>query len=229
MNKTAWIIFSVFTVGLLAVLVIFSTNSRIDVSKVDINKIQTASGQNGHIADHVLGNSDSKVVMIEYADFECPGCASASPTFKNIANTYSKQIAFVFRNYPLTTIHPNAKAAAAAAEAAGLQGKYWEMHDKLYTTQNDWATLNDSDRKRYFDDLANQLGLKIAKFDSDMISTAIQDKINFDTALGKKAGVNATPTIYLNGKAIDPEVWSKEDKLKQALNEQLKNNNIPLP
>jgi protein-disulfide isomerase len=231
MSKTAWIIFSVFTIGILAVLVIFSNNSRLDVSKVDINKVQSASGQNGHIADHVFGKADSKVVMVEYGDFQCPACGTAYPWVKKVTSQYSKQIAYIFRNYPLPQLHPNAKAAAAAAESAGLQGKYWEMHDILYETQQEWSNLSTDDRTKFFQDIANRLHLNSSKFNTDIISTSIEDKINFDVALGKKAGVQGTPSIFINGKSFtiynDPR--KNEDNLKDILNSELKKNNISLP
>src|SRR5699024_4048070 len=99
------------------------------------SSIIAASDKNGHIADHVRGNPDAKVVLVEYGDYQCPGCAGIAPALNTIADRYSEDLAFVFRNFPLSSIHPNAKVAAATAEAAGLQGKFWEMHDKLYQEQ----------------------------------------------------------------------------------------------
>ncbi|MGE5327848.1 MAG: DsbA family protein [Thiobacillus sp.] len=233
MSKTAWIIFSVFTVGILAILVIFSTNSKIDISKVDINKVQTASGQNGNIADNVTGKKDSKVILIEYGDYQCGGCAAASPVAKEVASKYSNEIAFVFRNY-LIPGHTNARAAAAAAESAGLQGKYWEMHDRLYSEQLSWSGLNETDRQKYFDDLARQLKLNQSKFDQDMMSTSVEDKINFDIAMARKAGLNSTPTFYLNGSGFDEKstnqiINGEKSILTDRIDSELKKYNIALP
>lgn len=228
-SKKAWIIFASVCVLLIGGLVYLSSKDKVDVSKIDATKIQTASSQSGTIADHIFGKKDSKVVLIEYGDFQCPGCGSAYPTVKSVAEKYKGQVAYIFRNFPLTNLHPNAKAAAAAAEAAGLQGKYWEMHDKLYEGQSSWENLNASERGDFFVGYASSLGLNTATFKDDMANPKINQKINYDLALGKKVGVNATPSFYLNGKAINQDTWSEEAKFDQAIVTELKNNNIDLP
>lgn len=199
------------------------------MSSVDVNKVQTASPQSGDIADHVFGKADSKVVLMEYGDFQCPGCGSAHPNIKEVTEKYKDQAAFVFRNFPLASLHPNARAAAAAAEAAGLQGKYWEMHNKLYENQEAWGSLNASERTEFFASYAREFSLNEATFKTDLQSSKINQKISFDQAVGKKAKVTATPTIYLNGKAIEQEVWQDKTKLDAAFVEAFKANNIALP
>lgn len=207
MDKFKWIIFAVIAIGILATLVYLSLGSRLDVSTVDTNKIQTASEQNGNIADHVFGNADSSVILMEYGDFQCPGCGAAHPQLKAISEEYSDKIAFVFRNLPLTSIHPNAKAAAAAVEAAGLQGKYWEMHNLIFETQSEWSTLGSQDRVDKFKEYAESINLDIAKFVSDIDSPAIKQKIAFDLALFGKTGLEqSTPTFILNGEKVSAEV-----------------------
>ncbi|NTW62195.1 thioredoxin domain-containing protein [Candidatus Saccharibacteria bacterium] len=191
--------------------------------------MQVANSQNGNIADHVFGKADSKVTLIEYGDFQCPPCAQTYPYVKEISEKYQEQLRFVFRNFPIPTNHPNAKAAAGTAEAAGLQGKYWEMHDLIYENQSNWSDLSISERTTFFEKLASKLGLNIAKFRADIITSAIDTKINFDYAVGKKAGVAGTPTFYLNGKLIDPSIWSDKTKLADAVVTELKKNNIALP
>jgi protein-disulfide isomerase len=228
-SKKAWIIFASVCVLLVCGLVYLSSKDKVDVSKVDASKIQTASSQSGNIADHVFGKKDSKVVFIEYGDFQCPGCGSAHPTIKSVTEKYKGQVAFIFRNFPLTSLHPNAKAAAAAAEAAGLQNKYWEMHNKLYENQSAWENLNASERGDFFAGYAKDLGLNVTTFKDDMSSPKVNQKINYDLALGKKIGVNATPSLYLDGKAIDQDTWGEEAKLDQAFATELKDNNIALP
>ena len=222
MSRTSWIIFIVITLGILVSLVIFSGSSKSDVSKVNTNTIQAASSENGNIADHVLGKADSKVILVEYADYQCPGCGTIYPLVKSIAEQYKDQIQFVFRNYPLPELHPNAKVAAGSAEAAGLQGKYWEMHDKIYETQADWSNLTISERGKFFEGLATEIGLDINKFNTDLSSPSITEKINFDTALAKKAGVEATPTFYLNGKKLESADYGTEAKFKAAIDAALK-------
>ena len=229
MNKTSWIIFTVITVGLLALLVTLSGSSRINVSKVDANVIQTANSQDGNIAEHVSGKAGSKVTLIEYGDFQCPACGTAYPRIKLITEQYKNQLQFVFRNFPLGEIHPNGKAAAGVVESAGLQGKYWEMIDKIYKSQSDWSDLTGNDRTNFFEGYASDLGLNLAKFRTDLASKSVGDKINYDYALGLKIGVNATPTFYLNGVKLDIAVSGNNAKLKEAINAELKKAGITLP
>ena len=205
MNKVGWIIFSVVVVGLLAGLVIWtrSTNPTVDVSNIDSNAILAASAESGNIADHVEGKADSKVILVEYGDFQCPSCGGAYPNVKTLMDEYGDRIALVFRNFPLTSIHPNARAAAAAAEAAGLQGKYWEMHDLLYGEQNSWSSLDASKRVDAFVAFANRLSLDSTKFKADLSNADVNTKIAFDISLGKAKSVSATPTFLLNGEKLD--------------------------
>lgn len=233
MNRTTWIIFAVFTIGILATLIIISGNSKLDVKQIDTNAVQVASSQNGNIGDHIFGKVDSKVTLIEYGDFQCPPCASIHPTIKTVIEEYKDQIQFVFRNFPITTSHPNAKAAAGTAEAAGLQGKYWEMHDKIFESQSAWSNLGGTERTDFFAGYAKDLGLDIDKFDSDLSGTtnsvSVNEKINFDYALGKKAGVDATPTFYLNGVKLSQDELSDKVKLKKAIDAELVKAGIELP
>lgn len=229
MSKKAWIIFAAVCIVLLGGLIYLSGKDRIDVSNVNINAIQKGSTQSGGIGDHVTDKKDSKVVLLEYGDYQCPGCGEAYPEIKTVTDKYKDQIAVVFRNFPLTSLHPNALAAAAAAEAAGLQGKYWEMHDKLYTGQNDWKDLDASQRTDFFAGYARDLGLNVGEFKADMASNKVSQKINFDIALGKKAGVDATPSIYLDGTLLDGNTWSNTTNLEKAITNELKAKHIALP
>ena len=206
MSKKAWIIFGVVVVLLFGGLVYVSSKGKIDVSNVDTNKVQPASKQAGNIADHVFGKKESKIVLIEYGDFQCPGCAGAHPNLKTISEKYKDKIAFVFRNFPLTSIHPNARAAAAAAEAAGLEGKYWEMHDKIYTNQKSWEGSSTSERTQLFAGYAKEVGIDNATFEKALTNVSINQQISFDQALGKKINVSGTPTILLNGEKLSDEI-----------------------
>jgi protein-disulfide isomerase len=205
MNKIAWIIFGAATVLLITGLIVWSriTNPGVNVSAVDTNGIIAASSENGNIGDHVFGVTDSKAVLIEYGDFQCPSCGKAHPQVKAVTEEYKDKMTFIFRNFPLTSIHPNAKAAAAAVEAAGLQGKYWEMHNLVFESQSDWNALTGTERTDAFANYAVSLGLDKTKFVSDMAGSAINSKIVFDQAIGKKLNVNATPTFYFNGTKLD--------------------------
>lgn len=208
MSKTAWIIFTAIVVLLLGGLVLYSrsTSTQIDVSSVDANVVQTASEQSGNIADRVFNDTESKVVLIEYGDFECPGCASAHPGVKTLLAEYGDRISFVFRNFPLTSIHPNARAAAAAAEAAGQQGQYWEMHDLIYENQGAWKTASGTERTNIFTSYAEQIGLDTEKFATDIASSSVNQKVLFDQALGNKQAVDSTPTFILNGEKLSSAV-----------------------
>jgi protein-disulfide isomerase len=228
-SKKAWIIFAAVCIILLSALVFFSNKSKINVDNVDVNKTQSATPQSGNIADHVFGKAGSKVTFIEYGDYQCPGCGSAYPNIKMATEKYQGQVAFIFRNFPLVSLHPNARAAAAAAEAAGLQGKYWEMHNMLYEGQQDWGSLEAKERTDFFTNYAKELGINQDKFKTDLSSTDINQKISFDQEVGKKANVNATPTLYLNGKAVDQTVWQDGSKLQSAFADALKANGIAPP
>lgn len=231
MNKRAWIIFGVIVVGLLATLVISSRNAnpQVDVSNIDTNAIQAPSKTNGNIGDNVFGNAKSKVVLIEYGDYQCPGCKGAFTRVKTLSEAYKDQIAFVFRNFPLTTIHPNARAAAGAAEAAGLNGKFWEMHDSLYTNQTSWENLTGEERTTAFTGYATALGVGKDAFTASLTDNAVNQKISFDQAIAKKLNVDSTPTFYLNGVKLEGTVWSSEAKLAEAINAELKKAGITPP
>lgn len=226
MDKKAWIIFSVVVVAVLGGLVYLSQSSKIDVSKIDATNIQSATDQNGQIADHVFGKKDSKVVLIEYGDFQCPGCGAAHPNIKAVTEKYEDKIAFVFRNFPLTTIHPNARAAAAAVEAAGLEGKYWQMHDAMFQNQDSWKDLTGTQRTDTFLQYAKTLGVNEQKFTANLEKPSINKKISFDQALGKKVNVSSTPTFFLNGEQLPEDVVNdiiQQDgaKLTKLLDEKL--------
>lgn len=229
MSKKAWIIFAAVCVLVLGSLVALSNSKKANVSNVDTNKVQAASEASGNIGDHVFGKADSKVVFMEYGDFQCPGCGGMHPTVKNLIEKYEDQMTFVFRNFPLTQIHPNALVAAAAAEAAGLQGKYWEMHDKLFESQDAWKSVSVKDRINTFAGYAKELGLDVEKFRTDIASDNVTKKVNYDLALGKKINVSSTPTFILNGKELSNEVWGDPAKLEAAIVDELKKNNIELP
>lgn len=231
MSGKAWIIFGAICVVLFGGLVIWSGRDRVDVSGVDTDKIQAASENSGNIADHVYGNKDAKVVLMEYGDFQCPGCGGAHPTVKALSEKYKDQLAFVYRNFPLTSIHPNARAAAAAAETAGKQGKYWEMHNLLFETQDQWSSASAAERSGLFAGFAEQVGLKKDAFTAALSdeSSSINRKINFDIALGRKLNVSGTPTFYLNGKKLSEDKYNGEEALEKTLLEAFKEQGVSIP
>ena len=229
MNKIGWIIFSAVVVLILGGLIVWTrmANPPIDLAGVENNSVIAASEQNGNIGDHVKGKTDSDIRIVEFGDFQCPSCGGAAPNVNTLMDEYGDRVGLVFRNFPLATIHPNARAASATAEAAGLQGKYWEMHDLLYERQGDWSNQDATKRTETFNQYAEEVGLDIEKFKTDVASANVGKKISFDQALGKREGVSATPTFYLNGEKLDEEtssgiVQGDLTKIKAKLDELLK-------
>lgn len=149
--------------------------------------------------DHLRGPANAPVMLIEYGDFQCPACEAYEPVLEKLEADASTTFKIVFRNYPLPQ-HPNALPAAYAAEAAGLQGKYWEMHDLLFNNHTDWTEL--SDPTSIFVGYATSIGLDVNKFKTDMTSDAVKARVQRDLDEGTKIGINYTPTFFLNGKII---------------------------
>ena len=221
MDKRTWIIFIVAVVAILAGLVMVSRQESVDVSGIDHTKIQTAS-DTAPIGDHVYGNKDSKVVVIEYGDFQCPGCGNFHTNFEPLMEEYKDDMTFVFRNFPLTSIHPNARAAAAAVEAAGLQDKYWEMWNLVFENQNAWSSSAASERDARFRSYAQELKLDMTKYEDAIASDKVSQKINFDQSLGKDNGVTGTPSLFVNGKEIPTEEYNSTETIRATLDKALK-------
>ena len=210
MSKKAWIIFAAVCVILFGGLIVASNKNKLDVSAIDTSKIQLATEASGSLGDNVLGNKDSKVVIIEYGDYQCPGCGSAYANMKKITQKYEDEMAFVFRNFPITAIHPNALITAATAEAAGKQGKFWQMHDLLFKDQAGWRDAAANVRTDLMASYAKEIGLNGDTFLEDIRSEPITKKINFDQALAKKDKVTGTPMFTLNGKELNQYVKDGE-------------------
>jgi protein-disulfide isomerase len=218
MTRTRWIIFAVLCLGILGLIIVTTKKDSGSNWSGDASKVIA----NGPIADHVFGSAAQKVTLIEYGDYQCPGCESVYPAIKEITNKYKDNLTFVFRNMPLTNIHPNALAAATAAEAAGMQGKYYEYHDLLYDNQDAWKDTSASTRTSKFEEYAKQLGLDDNKFKSDLASSQVSDKINRDRATAKTFDVTSTPTVILNGQKVPQDTVFDKDKLSQAIEDELK-------
>lgn len=169
------------------------------------NPSSTGSNSNGkQPTNHVEGKGTKNVTLMEYGDYECSVCEAYFPTVEAVQAKYGDSITFQFRNLPLPSIHPNAYASARAAEAAGLQNKYFEMHDILYTNSNWQVWTVAKNPTSFFQNYAQQLNLDLNKFNSDMNSSNVNDLINADMAEFKKTGQQtATPTFFVNGKYID--------------------------
>ena len=197
---------------------VFAISQKSNNNSPNSNSSNTSSG----VTNHVQGNNKAGVTLIEYGDYECPICENYYLPLKQAAAQYNDQIHFQFRNLPLTAIHPNAFAAARAAEAASLQGKFWQMHDKLYENQNAW--VSSSSPIDQFTQYAQAIGLNVSKFKTDYASSQVNDSINADLAAFRKTGQDqATPTFFLNGKylantsLIDSSGAASADKIGAAI------------
>lgn len=153
------------------------------------------------IEDKIKGNPDAETVLVEYSDFQCPACGQFFPYVKDILEEYGDAIRFEYRHFPLKTIHPHAVIAARAAEAAGQQGKFFEMHDKLFENQSTWS--NSAAPITYFEQYAEEIGLDVDLFkrhlDSSLIAAAVEDDFND----ARERGYSSTPTFLLNGEVME--------------------------
>ena len=155
-------------------------------------------------ADHTQGSLDASLVIVEYGDYQCPYCGEAYPVLKELMREFGDQIRFVFRNFPLSEMHLYARPAALAAEAADLQGKFWEMHDAIY---ENLEFLNENLPLK----LAEKLGLNIPKFKADIQKPELSEKVDTDFESGIISGVNGTPSFFINGNKFN---GSAEDLLQ---------------
>jgi protein-disulfide isomerase len=146
--------------------------------------------------DHIEGPADAPVTLVEYGDFQCPYCGAAYPIVKEVQARMGERLRFVFRNFPLTTSHPNAEHAAEAAEAAAAQRRFWQMHDVLFENQK---RLRDKDLRAY----AEQVGLDVERFDRELTEHVHAEHVHDDFMSGVRSGVNGTPTFYINGSRYD--------------------------
>jgi protein-disulfide isomerase len=143
-------------------------------------------------ADHAIGPENARVTLVEYGDYECPDCLNAVPIVRQVIEQFDGQLRVVFRHFPLNSIHPHASAAARAAEAAHVQGRFWEMHEALFKNQKRLAGVD-------LTHLAINLGLEIYRFQSDMGSEAVIRRVASHIASGTRSGVTGTPTFFING------------------------------
>jgi protein-disulfide isomerase len=144
------------------------------------------------ISDHIEGGDLAYVTLVEYGDYQCPFCGQAYGLIKDIQREMARQLRFVFRNFPLTGPHPFAEAAAEAAESAGAQGKFWEMHDLLYENQDKLG-------EDLLVDAASKLGLDVRRFVDDINEGRFRERVKLDFKGGVRSGVNGTPCFFVNG------------------------------
>jgi len=150
--------------------------------------------------DWTKGNPESGVVLIEYSDFQCPACASYFPILEKLAEDEGENFIFVYRHFPLKQTHPKAELAARSAEAAGRQGKFWEMHDLLFENQQEWA--NSLNTKNKFKEYAQELGIDVQRFEDDIDSGEVKTRVNRNLSEAQLIGLPGTPSFILNGEFI---------------------------
>ena len=165
--------------------------------------LNTKAGAPGAQPPQVLGPNDARVTIEEFGDFQCPSCGKIHPVLKSVEADYGTRVAIVFREFPMTQMHANALEAARAAEAAGLQGAFWQMHDFIYDTQEMWS--NWKDVRSVFARQATIMGLDPKRLRGDMDSLEVQQRIAADQQRGQSLGVVGTPAVFLNGRLIAPE------------------------
>jgi protein-disulfide isomerase len=148
------------------------------------------------------------VTLEEFGDYQCPPCGLLHPELKSIKADYGKRLNFIFSNFPLSRIHKNAQAAAQAAEAARLQGSFWQMHDTLYERQKDWK--DESDPRPIFRKFASQIGLDLKRFDRDVDSPGIKARIDAESKRAESLNIEGTPTILIEGQQLRTELMTAE-------------------
>ncbi|MCL2038323.1 DsbA family protein [Candidatus Saccharibacteria bacterium] len=196
-------------------------NGITNVGRVITDNIANEVGQPG-LVDRVRGNPNAKVVIVEYADLQCGGCALLAPKLSAIAEDYGDEIGLVFRHFPLAGM-PNSRAAAVAVEAAGKQDRFFEMLDVMFANQATWSGLSADRRMDEFQRLAEIAGVEdIERWRADYgNSTQFDVKIRFDQALGRLQGVPETPTLFLNGERLGREITADEALIRAAINQVL--------
>jgi protein-disulfide isomerase len=175
----------------------------------------TAAGAPGAQPPHASGPQGAPLQLEEFGDYECPLCGNFYPEVERLRADYGDKLRLVFRQFPLTRAHQYALVAAHAAEAAGLQGKFWEMHDRLYRGQRDWSKA--ADARLVFEGYARDLGLDLARFTRDMGSADVDARVVADHERGQSLGVHGTPTFFLNGRELPADKVRTPADLRPAL------------
>lgn len=190
--KNPWVIIGIITVLLFGGALWFSGVS------ADRNN------EGVEVVDHIKGNVDAEVSLVEYSDFECPACASFQPVIKQILDQYGEQMSFEYKHFPLP-IHSHAVDAAVAAEAAGQQGKFFEFHDVLFAKQSEWSAM--AVPNTAFIKYASEIGLDVAQFRNQLKSSILKDHVRAEFNESRELGLTGTPTFFLNGEKMEFETY----------------------
>ncbi|MBA3514621.1 MAG: thioredoxin domain-containing protein [Pyrinomonadaceae bacterium] len=176
------------------------------------------SANSGAQPPHAIGPENAPVTLEEFGDFECPPCGLLHPVLKTVEKEFGPRLRVIFREFPLVPAHPHALVAARSAEAAGLQGKFWEMHDLLFKNQKTWH--EEFDARPTFEGYATQLGLDLERFRRDASSQVVEQRIFLDGKRAHALGVKGTPTVFLNQREVPFESLAPE-KLRVLINAEL--------
>lgn len=196
--KNPWIILTLIAVVLFGGAIVYSKNAN------------EKNNQGVTVVDHIKGNPEATVTLVEYSDFQCPACASFQPVVAELLAQYGNQIRFEYKHFPLP-IHNYAQQAAVAAEAASQQGKFFEFHDALFENQKEWSSS--ATPQTFFVTYANELGLDVEKFKMQQNSSVLRDAVRADLADARELGLTGTPTFFLNGERMQFETF--EDFITQ--------------
>jgi protein-disulfide isomerase len=175
---------------------------------------QTRAPQPGAAKPWVKGSPTARVTLEEFSDFQCPACGGLEPGLRRVVRDYDDRVQLIFRNFPLA-MHKYAFQASRAAEAAGQQGKFWEMHDMIYDNQKEWS--DSMEPRVQFESYATRLGLDVQRFKADTERQDLAERIKADYARGMSLGVKGTPTIYLNGRELVPGKLITEEDLRREI------------
>ena len=201
--KNPWIIIGVLTVLLFGGAIWYSS-----VAAERNNEGVT-------VTDHIKGNPDAEVVLVEYSDFQCPACAAFQPVVADVLSEYGDEVRFEYRHYPLPT-HPHALSASMAAEAAGQQDAFFAYHDLLFENQPTWSAA--AVPETYFVQYAEELGLDIEQFRRHLNSSLLRDAVLADRDEGRDRRVTGTPTFFLNGNRMEYSTYQGfVDQVAQAV------------
>lgn len=186
-NTIKWIVISVASLLFLGFFIFLLSKGKESTTTADVKIADT---------DWTRGEKNAKVTLVEFSDLQCPACKRYEPWVQQLTKDYPKDLKLIYKHFPLSSIHKNALTAARAAESAGKQGKFWEMHDLLFAKQDEWEGLNDP--SDMFTSYTKMLKLNIDTFKKDLDDKEIANKISADEAEGTDLGVNSTPTFFLN-------------------------------
>jgi protein-disulfide isomerase len=216
-SSLPFVIIGLVLVGVTVAVVLMSrpsTSNNAPAQSPSQTVTQRMPAQPGAPSPHTKGGASARVTLEEFSDFQCPACGGLAPGLRRVVADYGDRARVVFRHFPLQ-MHKYGFLASRAAEAAGQQGKFWEMHDLLYENQKQWS--DSMEPRVQFDSYATRLGLDVQKFKADMERQDLADRIKADVMRGNSLGVKGTPTVYLNGRELVPGQLVTEDILRREV------------